>query len=219
MLLASLLSAARLFCFIAGYIYTTMGNAIIMFFTWPIFATILSFIFLKEKVRLRTIALLILAFSGILVMYLNKGLSFTSNDFIGMTLMLFSAIIYAVTIVIFKQELKYYTTTETIFFQNVLGAIIFIPFIAINRPMPTLSQTGLGIIYAITAGMCTFYLFFSALKRLNVSHYSLLTYWEVPSAIFFGWLLFHEMITINIIIGGFLILISGFMLRHYETAS
>ena len=216
LLAASLLNVVRIFCFVAGYTFTSMGNAIIIFFTWPIFGALLGIILLKEKIKLRTILLFGLAFAGIIIMYMNKEFSFTNSDFIGMTAMIISAITYALTIIIFKKELVNYTKTETIFYQNLIGAIVFIPFIVINKPLPTLSQTGIGILYAIVAGMCTFYFFFSALKRLKVSHYSLLTYWEVVAAVFFGWLIFGEVITWNMFVGGMLIVVSGYLLRRGE---
>ncbi len=212
MLVASLLNVLRIFCFIAGYIYTTMGNAILIFFTWPIFASLLSIIFVKEKIRLRTFLLLIMAFLGIAVMYLGSGITLSNKDFIGMSFMLVSAITYAFTIVIFKKELPHYTKTETLFYQNLIGAVVFLPFIFVNKPYPTLPQVGLGIIYPIVAGLCTFYLFFSALNKLKVSHYSLLTYWEVIASIFFGYVFFGEAITFNMAIGGIIIVISGILL-------
>ncbi|MBI4453256.1 DMT family transporter [Candidatus Woesearchaeota archaeon] len=216
MLGASLINAIRILFFSIGYIYTTMGNAIIMFFTWPIFAALLSIILLKEKVNAKTLALFAMAFVGLIVMYINKEINFSNNDFIGMTAMLFSGIGYALTIIIFKKELPNYTKTETIFYQNLLGAIIFLPFIFINKPYPTMPQLGLGIIYPIIAGLCTFYFFFSALKKLKVAHYSLLTYWEVIAAIFFGVLIFGEAVTWNMVVGGGLIIASSILLRMHE---
>lgn len=217
MMITSALSAARLFCFITSYIYTSVSSATIIFFTWPIFAALMGIFYYKERVNVKTMFLFGLAFAGIILMYIHKEVSLTNLDFIGMTLMIISAILYAVTIVIFKNQLEYYTKSETIFYQNLVGAVVFIPFIFINTPAPDLRQIGLAVFYAAIAGICTFYFFFSALKKMKVSHYSLLTYWEVPSAIFFAWLLFRESITLNMVIGGILIIISGFLLRNAET--
>ena len=50
LLLASSFNAVRMFLYFLAYLYTSVGNAVIMLFTWPIFATIFSAIFLKEKV-------------------------------------------------------------------------------------------------------------------------------------------------------------------------
>jgi drug/metabolite transporter (DMT)-like permease len=213
MLLASVLNAIRIFLYMVAFLYTTIGNAEIILFTWPIFATIFSIMFLKEKVKPRTAFLIGLAFIGIVIMYSNQEVSFSNNDFIGMAAMLLSAILFSLTAVIFKKELANYSKLETIFYQNLVGAMIFLPFIIAIRPLPTISQIGIGTVYGFSVGILAFLLFFYALKKLKMSHYSLLTYWEVPVAILFGVLFFGENITVNMIVGGVLIIISGLLLK------
>ncbi|TVR39244.1 MAG: DMT family transporter [Bacteroidia bacterium] len=213
MMVASVLNATRMFLFFVGYLYTSIGNAVIILFTWPIFGSLFSAIFLKEKVSLRTALLIGLAFMGIVIMYLNKEISFGNEDFIGMAAMLLSAILFSVTAVIFKKELVYYSRTETIFYQNLVGAVAFLPFIFINTPVPSALQTGAASFYGFLIGIVAFTLFFHALRRLKMSHYALFTYWEVIAALFFGVLFFREQITWNMLVGGSLILATGIMLR------
>ncbi|NQU78887.1 EamA family transporter [Candidatus Woesearchaeota archaeon] len=218
MLVASGLNAGRIFLFFVAYLYTSIGNAVILLFTWPIFATIFGAIYLKEKVSKRTSLLIALAFIGIILMYSNKELSFGSKDFIGMGAMLLSAIIFSLTMTIFKKELKNYKKTETIFYQNLIGAIIFLPFIFINKPLPTITQTSVGVIYAFLMGIVVYLLFFFALKKLKMSHYSLFTYWEVPAALIFSVIFFKEVITSNMIAGGALIILAGLLLIKKKPA-
>lgn len=214
MLVASGLNAVRMFLYVVAYRYTSIGNAVILLFTWPIFATIFGAIILKEKVSKRTALLIGMAFLGIIIMYSNKKISFGSNDFIGMGAMLLSAIIFSITAVIFKKELKNYSTTETIFCQNLIGAIVFLPFIFINKPLPTITQTSVASVYGFLVGIVALLLFFYALKKLKMSHYSLFTYWEVPAALIFSVIFFKEVITINMFFGGVLIVIAGLLLRR-----
>lgn len=214
MLLASLFNAVRMFLYFFALIYTSVANAIIILFTWPIFASIFGIIFFKEKVSKKEFGLILLAFTGIIIMYLDKNIAFGSKDFIGMGAMLLSAISFAITVVIFKKELKYYSKTETIFYQNLIGALVFIPFFiynTINEPI-TMIQTSSAILYGLVVGIGVFLLFFYALKKLSVSHYSLFSYWEVIAAVIFGLIFLKETITINIIVGGSLIIVSGFLL-------
>lgn len=213
MLSASLLNAIRMFLFFVGYLYTSIGNAVIILFTWPIFGSLFSAIFLKEKISKRTAALIGLAFGGIVIMYINKEIGFGNKDFIGMAAMLLSAVLFSVTAVIFKKELVNYSRTETIFYQNLVGAIAFLPFIFINTPAPSAMQTGVTVFYSVLIGIASFALFFYALRRLKMSHYALFTYWEVIAALLFSVLFFQEVITWNMIAGGGLILATGIMLR------
>ncbi len=217
MMLASVLNATRMFFFFVGYLYTSIGNAVIILFTWPIFGSLFSAIFLKEKISVRTATLIGLAFMGIVIMYSEKEISFGNEDFIGMAAMLFSAILFSITAVIFKKELVNYSRTETIFYQNLVGAFVFLPFLFINTPLPTALQAGVASLYGFLIGIVAFVLFFFALRRLKMSHYALFTYWEVIAAIFFGVVFFQEAITLNMILGGGLILATGILLKKQKT--
>ncbi|MBI2666672.1 EamA family transporter, partial [Candidatus Woesearchaeota archaeon] len=182
-LLASTLNAGRVYLYTVGFTFASIGNAIIVLYTWPVFTTVFGILFLKEKVSKRTFFLLFLALMGTALIYFNKEFSFSDKNFIGMTAMLFSAVIYAFTVIIFKKESEKYSKYETIFYQNIIGSLIFIPFILINKPLPTISQASIGIVYGALIGLVGFVFFFSALKRLKASTVSFLSYAEVISAI------------------------------------
>ena len=213
MLFASSLNAIRMFFFFLAFTYTSISNAVIILYTWPIFVTTFSVIFLKEKIKRRNVLLLLLAFIGIIFVYFNKELSFANRDFLGMTSMLLSASIYSLTLVIYKKESQKYTKLETIFYQNLVGSLIFLPFLFINQPLPTITQTTVAIVYAILIGLVGYGLFFSALKKIKASTVSHLSYFEVLSGVLFGIFLFQEILTWNIVVGGLLIIISTMLLK------
>lgn len=217
MLLASSLNAVRMILFIVGYMYASLGNAIIIMFTWPIFATIFSMIILKEKVSKRNAVLIIVAFLGIAFVYANKEFSLDDKETIGMAAMLLCAIIYSLTTVIFKKELTNHTTAETIFFQNIVGAIIFLPFVLLSKPLPTQSQIIIASSYGLIVGLFAFLFFFYALQKIKVSTYSIFAYWEVLATVFFGILLYDERITANMLIGGLLIISAGLFIEKEKS--
>ncbi|MCP4136286.1 MAG: DMT family transporter, partial [bacterium] len=208
MLLASLLNAVRLFLYFTGYTYASIGNAVILLYTWPIFAAIFSVIFLKEKFRIYKFLLIFTAFAGIILIYSNKVLSFKDREFIGMAAIMLSAIIYSLTVIIFKKESLNFSRGETIFYQNLVGALLYFPFFFMN-PFPELSRLAIGSTYAFLIGIAGFSLFFSALRKIKASTASLLTYFEVISALFFAVLFFDETITWNMLAGGSLIIIAA----------
>lgn len=161
----------------------------------------------------RTFFLLFIALVGTALIYLNKEFSFSDTNFIGMTAMLLSAVIYALTVIIFKKESEKYSKYETIFYQNFIGSIIFIPFIFINKPLPTVSQTSIGIMYGALIGLVGFVFFFSALKKLKASTVSFLSYAEVVSAIILATLFFQEALTWNMVVGGLLIILATTLIK------
>ena len=215
-LLASTLNAGRVYLYTVGFTFASIGNAIIILYTWPIFTTIFSILFLKEKVPKRTFFLLFIAMVGTALIYLNKEFSFSDKNFIGMTAMLLSAVIYALTVIIFKKESEKYSKYETIFYQNLIGSIIFIPFIFLNKPLPTLSQTSIGIVYGALIGLVGFVFFFSALKKLKASTVSFLSYTEVVSAIILAIIFFKEALTWNMVVGGLLIILATTLIKKED---
>ena len=212
-LLASTLNTARIFLYFVGFTFATISNAIIIFYTWPIFVTLLETTFLKEKTNNKTYGILLLAFLGILLVYANKEINLTNAEFIGLTAMLIAAMLNAIIITIFKKTSTTYTKYQMIFYQNIVGTIIFIPFLIFTIPLPTIEQTSIAITYATLIGIIAFILFFSAIKKLKASTISLLSYTEVISAIMFGVILFNETLTWNAIAGCILILASIQLLK------
>ncbi len=213
MLFASLLSALRIYLFFLAYKYTSITNGVIILYTWPIFATLFGSVYLKEKVTKKVFSLILLAFAGIIVMYSNQDISLESEDFIGMMSMLASALLFAITSVIFKKESQYYTPIETIFYQNIIGVFIFIPIALIYDPIPTITDLSVSIAFGFCVGIGGFIFLYYALKNLKMSHFSLLAYWEIIAAFIFSILFFNEAITLHALAGGSLILLAGILLK------
>lgn len=214
---ASFLNAVRMLLYFIGFNLTSIGNAVIILYTGPIFTNLFGSFFLKEQITKKQVMLSGLAFLGIVVMYSNKPFTFGDRDFIGMSAVLVSTILYSLTVIIFKAEIQKYSKLETIFYQNILAVFIFSPFLLINKPVPTVNQWIIATIYAMLIGLIGFMLFFSALKKIPASVATLLTYVEVISAITFAVLLFHEVISINMIVGGGLIVLSTILLQRLQT--
>ncbi len=213
LLLASLLNALRMFFYFAGYTYTSIGTAVILLYTWPIFAVIYSALFLKEHLSLKKILLMLIAFAGVILIYGEKVNTLSENEMLGVLSILFSAMVYAGTIIIFKYKSSGISKWQTVFFQNLLGSFIFLPFFFINSPFPTAFQYSVSAVYAILIGLAGFGLLFSALKEIEASQVSLINYLEVLSAVLLGILFFGEDLSPGIVAGGCLILTSAFLIN------
>jgi len=214
MLGGSAVNAVRMYLFLAAFIYTSIGNAIIVFYTWPIFGTLLGVTLLKERITRRQVALLGLAFAGIIIAYINQEFSFDNQDFIGMSAAMGSAFLYALSVIIFKTETNNYTRNEIVFYQNIIGALVFIPFLIMNEPTPTPKDLTLAITYGFLVGVIAFSFFFFGLKHLEASRASMLTYVEVVSAVLLGYLVLGEVLSWNMILGGGCIILSTILLRQ-----
>jgi drug/metabolite transporter (DMT)-like permease len=208
LLVASLLNAGRMVLFFAGYSLTSIGNGVIMLYTWPIFATLYGVLFLKERITRKQTIALVSAFVGIVLMYLPHLQRLQKTDLLGMSSMLGSAALYAGTVVMFKKRSLDYSGWEIIFFQNLAGTLIFAPVALLHIPaLHSWQLAGAGA-YTILVGFVGFGLFFTALSRIKASTASALAYVEVLGAVTSGILLFNEKLSWNILAGGLLIVLS-----------
>ena len=206
LLWASFLNMLRMYLFFVAFIYASIANVVLILFTWPIFVTILSAIFLKEIISRRTWILLGLAFLGILIVFSDQEINFSNKDFLGMAAALGTAAVYAMTVVIFKQASGSYSRTELIFYQNLIGALVFLPFLLTHRPWPTQLDIILSSSHALLLGMLGFGFFFYGLKRLPASQASLLAYFEIVVATCFSIFWFKDPLTWNMLLGGGIIM-------------
>lgn len=218
MLCGSVINAVRMVFFFTTLIYTSISNAIIVFYTWPLFAVVLSIVVLKEKVSRQELLVLLLSFIGVLVVYMEHEISLADKDFIGLSCGVITAFIYACTIIIFKKGSDIYTPWETIFYQNIIGAIFFLPFIFINTPVPTSLDWTLGIGHGIIIGLVMFSMFFFGLRHLPASRASMITYVEVIGGMLLGYFVLHEEISLSMIIGASIILGGSLLLRTLKVS-
>lgn len=219
MLGASTINALRMYLYLTAYILTSIGNAVIIFYVWPIFVALLGMLFLKEKLSKYQIALIVMAFIGLVIAYSHKTFSFEDHDFLGMLASLGAAVGYAITVIIFKSETPNYNKNEIIFYQNIISVLLFLPMFLIGFPTMEWGHLGIASIYGLLIGVVVFSLFFFGLKYLNAATTSSLMYLEVVSALILGHLILKESLEPNMIIGGILIVISSFLLTRSNKKS
>lgn len=209
MLVASILNAVRLFFYFAGYTFGTISTTVILLYTWPVFATLWSVIFMGESLTLYRMVFFLGAVLGVGLINLTMVLSLADQHMIGVMCILLSSLIYSMTIVMFKKRSLEYDPLQIVWFQNGVGALVFLPFVLINRPFPLVWQSSLAGSYAFLIGVIGFSMFFFGLKNIDASKASFLTYIEVVSAVAFGVLVFDEQLTWNVLVGGSLVLLSS----------
>lgn len=212
MMIASIINALRLYIYFWGFGYTSVANASIMLNTIPTFSTILGIAYLKEKVSAKHYGLLLLSFIGVVIVYSTKGLSFSDRDVIGMSAILFSSFLWAIAMMVIKKELPKFSQPETLFYQNIVGAIVFLPFFVSYMPYLDTIHFGGAVLYAFIVAILGFGLMFSSLRHLPLSTGTLLGSIEVVFSIAWAIIFLHETITAPIISGGLCIGIASYAL-------
>lgn len=213
LILLSIISSLRIYLFILAYVFTSIANAAILFYIYPVFILIVANQMIGEKITRRQLILILIAFLGLIIVYSDQKFSFQNEDFLGMLAAILAAIVFAFVIVMMKGLQDSYSKSQILFYQNLSGAVLFLPFFLVDIENFNLANLGYGIGYGVLIGVITYSLILVGLKHMKASITSSIMYLEVPFTILLGYLVLNESLTPNMIIGGILIIICSYLLR------
>jgi len=208
---ASALNAVRMYLFILAFKLTKLGNAVVLLYLWPVFALVFDSARLKRPLNRARLAVLFLASAGVVVMNLHRNFSLEGSGLLGSLAMILSSLIFGAIAIVFKDALAIMKETDTLYFENAVGGLVFFPFLLAEIPSVPLVHLGIGIVYGIAVGALGFGLFFYAMKRLPLFKYSALSYTEIPFGLLIGMIFLGEAMTLNQGIGVVLILAGSFL--------
>lgn len=197
-----------------AYKFTTISNATLSYYFAPVFVVLLSPIVLREKLTPRKLLAVIGSMLGLFLILNNQSVVSTIeyNHVIGISYGLAAAALYA-TVILLNNYIEDLSGFERTIIQLSTSAIVLLPFVLSRRQLYIDSTKSLifililGIVHTAVA----YFLYFSALRDINVQNAAVLSYLDPISALLFSTLFLHESMGIWQIAGGALILISTFI--------
>lgn len=187
---------------------TTVAVAIICYYMAPILVILISPLVLKEKLSFYSVVLVLIAFSGMLLV---SGVADTRTG-INMTGVLYglgAACLYA-GVILCNKKLKGLAPMETTMFQLFSAAIVLLPYVLLTEDITglscTLFQFFLLMVLSLFVTGITYALFFGSMPYLSAQTIAIYTYFDPIVAVLLSVLVLHEPLTIQIAMGGFLIL-------------
>lgn len=199
------------FFFFQAFVSTTISNAVLTHYTAPIFVALLAPFLLKERLEKITIISLIIAVAGLGIIS-HQDLSFQSNDFIGMMYGTASGLMYALVIIVIKHLSKYLSVFTINIYQSLIVALLMAPFVIVSKINVSVTSLFLLLLFALLFGVIATLLYMQGIKRIKSQHAGILAYIEPVAATFYAMMFFREIPTLNTIIGGVLILMSGYLI-------
>jgi drug/metabolite transporter (DMT)-like permease len=146
-------NAVRMFFFVLGYRLTSVGSAVVLLYLWPVFAMIIESIQAKKRPDTTRIAIIALCFTGVVVMNLHRRFSLGSTDLLGSLSMTLAAALFAFTAINFKKALANCHETDALYFQNIVGTVLFTPFLLMELGKASLADIGIGSLYGFSVGL------------------------------------------------------------------
>ncbi|MCH1464242.1 MAG: DMT family transporter [Alphaproteobacteria bacterium] len=197
-------------CMFTGFSLVSLPEATSLLFTVPIFATILSVMFLSERVGIKRWAAIFLGFAGILVIT-RPDISLN----LGHLLLLSAAILWSISIVIAK-KLTEKDTIISITFWQAMGCV---PLALIASLFVWETPTLIQLLYLLgIAGLGTLghALVYASLKLGKVSFLLPLDYIRIIWSTLLGFLLFGSLPTLYLYAGTFLIISATAFISYRE---
>jgi len=197
-----------------GLVGESSGIGAVLTYTQPLFVFCLAIPFLNEKLKMAKLAGTAVGFVGVVLLFLGNIGSLTLASSM---LMIFGAFLWAVTIIYYKRFLSHVDSFVTNFFQWAFGII---PLAALNLYsggffFPQEATYLWMVLYTAIGSACigwTIWLFL--LRKEDATVVSSSSFIVPLVALFFGWLLLGENMTIESILGSALVLLGVFLVNR-----
>lgn len=220
MVLSGVFMGTCLSAYVAATQYTSIANAVFFIYIGPVISSVLSIIFLREKISVTTLFSIVVVFIGMLLVVgllsiqngrLHFEIAFSEKTYVGDMLALTSGVGYG--LFLFFSRYRTDIPGDIRSFWNFCFALLSIcilfffthPVVSQMTTSDWLWWIGIGIVCGFGAlSLCTI-----ATRNLLATEYACISYWECVFASMIGYVAFGEALSVMQGIGGFLIIVGG----------
>lgn len=211
----AVISLLNTFSFFYAYKNTSIANAVLTHYTAPVIVAFLAPFFLKEKLTIRILTAIAIATAGLWIMldisiiHFYKLLLAGDKNTAGIFAGLFSGFAYAILIIVIRILAQSLNPLIMIFFQNLIIALILLPFVNLpeNFSSALWAFAIMGVVHSTIAPV----LYFRGMRDVTANKTAILGYLEPVCAIILGIIFLQEAVDYKTIIGGAMILFSGYI--------
>lgn len=204
-----LFSASSLLLFMS-YKHMDAGIASTILFVYPLMVAVIMFLFLREKISLLTVFCILVALSGIGMLY--KGDGGETLSLIGMLLVILSSLSYAIYIVgVNHSTLKLMSTAKLTFYALLFGLSIYIVrsgFCTELQAIPSLPAWGNILAMAFLPTVISLICTAISIHSIGSTSTAIMGALEPVTALFFGVMIFGERLTPRLMLGILMILVA-----------
>lgn len=193
---------------------STLASVIVS--TIPLFAPILAYFLLKEKVGWANLLGILVSLGGVFLVIYQPGGGLTANP-LGVALLflaVFSAICYTTTL---RKISTHYSTFNVIFYQSLIGLAFFIPtffltdFSTIETIKVSAESLGALLMLSVFASVIAFVLFAGVVREIGVAKTNVFVNLIPVFTALFAWWFLDETLTWIKFIGIFVVVLGLFV--------
>lgn len=202
-----------------GVKYVSSGLTSLILSSSPIFTFIFAHILLKdEKINFNKILFVLIGFLGVFIIFYKEVIQNDEFILLGLILIILASISYGFGVILLKKISLSVSVILTCFYLILFGFLISIPYVLtiknLNLREIKISSI-LSLIYVGTVLQSFAYTFFiSSIRKFGASKTSFVGYIIPIFGVLYGVLFLKEKVTVNILIGGFLIILSVYFIER-----
>lgn len=215
-----------------GLQYTTSTNAGLIMATSPIFAALFCIFTKKENVNSSSFLGICIASIGVLLVISQGKISsiYHQKTLLGDSLIILNALMWAWVILKGKTVLEKYSPFVAMAYIHIFGTILLLPFaffstlfveISLWQQLPTISwSTILASAYlAIYCSVYSYFIWYLGVSKIGAVKTATFNYFNPIMASLAGLIVFHEQMTIYIVLGGFLVILGVYITNQKMSLS
>jgi drug/metabolite transporter (DMT)-like permease len=175
--------------------FATPTVAAILFYTYPVFVTLLALFFLRERITFREVLGIVWTLLGVALVVKVYDAASLNVNFLGIIFGLLSSLLFVLYFFMTKKLRDNYASWTLTFYGDGLGALTLAPVISISLPQIVGFPLELWLLIFTIGWVPSLlaYLFYSyALKHVKASKGSILSVIEPLSATFFSAVILGE---------------------------
>lgn len=194
---------------------STVATGLLTFSTFPVFVAFLEPWFFREKVRVPDLVIALVAFSGVALVI--RGYDFSNNITEGAIWGVLSGLTFAIISVLNRKYVKRYSGLVIAFYQDIVAAIVLLPFLFVFNPVITVKDMLLLVLLGVVFTAIAHSLFINSMKKIKARTASIIVCLEPVYGIIAAILLLDEIPDIRVIAGGAVILFTTFYVSLSKT--
>jgi drug/metabolite transporter (DMT)-like permease len=195
-----------------GTTLLSAGTAGLLANTTPIYAAVLAYLFLRERMGILRVGGIAFALAGVAVITVyGAGETIAAGRLQGVAFVLLAAFSWAVYTVVLRPLTRAHGVIFVTSYSIIVGTLLQIPlfFGGCARELRALSAAGWGwlIFLGLGSTVIGYFLYAKGIEGLGATVAAYYTYLIAPIALFWGWAILGEYINLAIVLGTAMILL------------
>lgn len=199
-----------------GLQYTTPGHSALLYGLTPVLVYLFAIPILKERFFLKKLIGILMAFTGVVIVLLDRNITIEPKFALGDIIIFFGVIAWALYTVFGKKLVKRLGSILAITYTMTFGTLIFIPIGGYDAATFNYANvTGLSWIAVLFTAVITsgiaYPVWYWALKYMEASKLSVFIYFQPILATILSYIFLAEQLTTNFVVGGIVVLMGVFI--------